>query len=247
MPEILCYFSPDGEIDDGGQQIRLDSAESRHLLKARRARTGDEVTVFDGEGNRWQCRLAGTGDNLARLTVLNHHRAESPPCAVTLAQALPKGKGMERIVQKATELGTWRIQPLTTDHCEVGVNPSRHEFKLSRWRKIAIESCKQSGNLFLPRIEPPVTLRDYCSRLSPHALKLLASLDPKEPGRSLLLEKPLPQEAIWLIGPEGDFSADEYALAHEHGFQPVSLGPYVLRVETAATVALGNLRSALSI
>ncbi len=120
MPGIRCYFSPTEDFD--GQQILLDATESRHLLKARRARSSDEVTVFDGEGNIWQCRLA----------VLSHRGAAPPPCAITLAQALPKGKVMERIVQKAAELGTWRIQPLATAHCEAGVSPSRREFKLSR-------------------------------------------------------------------------------------------------------------------
>ena len=245
MPGIRCYFSPAEDFD--GQQIRLDDSESRHLLKVRRARTGEELVVFDGEGNQWQCRLAGTDHKIARLAVLSHRRAVPPPCTVTLAQALPKGKVMERIVQKASELGTWRIQPLATDHCEAGVNPSRREFKLSRWRKIAIEACKQSGNPFLPRINPPMPLAEFCSSPSPHTLKLLASLDSKEPARQLILDKPLPTEAIWLIGPEGDLTGEEYAIAYEHGFKPVSLGPNVLRVETAVTVALGILQYALSI
>ena len=76
MPGIRCYFSPTEDFD--GQQILLDATESRHLLKARRARSSDEVTVFDGEGNIWQCRLAGTGHNIARLAVLSH-RGAAPP------------------------------------------------------------------------------------------------------------------------------------------------------------------------
>ncbi len=98
-----------------------------------------------------------------------------------------------------------------------------------------------------------MSLAEFCSGLSPHSLKLVASLDPEErhhpcrPHRPLILEKPLPPEAVWLIGPEGDLTGQEYDIAHENGFQPVSLGPNVLRVETAATVALGILQHALSI
>lgn len=252
MPGIRCFYShspaPDDELP--GKFIRLDVSESRHLLKARRTRIGDDVTAFDGEGNLWECRLEEADESGAGLTVLSRQRVPPPRCQIILAQALPKSNVMDRILQKATELGVWSVQPLITAHCEAKITPSAYKSKISRWRKIAIESCKQSGNPFLPRILAPMSLQDYSSGLSPGSgsLKLLASLDQNHIKQSnpLNLGDYPPTEAVWLIGPEGDLSEEEYALAYRHGFQPVSLGPNVLRVETAATVALGILNYSLA-
>lgn len=243
MPGIRCYRPPSDELP--GTQIQLDRSENHHLLKVRRARPGDEVTVFDGEGNLWECLLQKTEGSSANLAVLRHHRAERPRCEVTLAQALPKGKILERIMQKATELGASRIQPLTTQRCEADISPGRHDSKISKWRKIAVEACKQSGNPFLPQINAPAKIEDYFSSLSADSLKIMASLDPQDRIKQIDIGGNPPNEAVILIGPEGDLTDNEYALARQYGFRPVSLGPNVLRVETAAVVALGILNHTL--
>jgi 16S rRNA (uracil1498-N3)-methyltransferase len=198
-------------------------------------------------------------------------------CRITLAQAIPKGKHMDLIVQKAVELGAATIAPLISDRTIVDLDPDEAVQKQAKWQQVAIEAAKQCGQNWLPRVEPPRKLKDFFSspslaaRVSPASspgfdLRLIASLqsdtqslkeilghhaDEKESGgrrpvgssarNEHVREDPRPGNVLMLIGPEGDFTPAELALAKTHGCQPITLGPIILRVETAAIYCLSIL------
>ncbi|TVR51633.1 MAG: 16S rRNA (uracil(1498)-N(3))-methyltransferase [Puniceicoccaceae bacterium] len=230
-------------------EIRLSVEETRHLVQANRARPGDTVVAFDGEGNEWVCGLAETGRDEARLEVRFHQKARPLPYVITLAQALPKGKYMESIIRKATEIGVAVIQPLESERTIAQVKEGREETKLEKWRAAAVEAAKQCGNPFLPRIEAPRTASAFMQEPGPaYDLRLIASLHAGARGLKAVLENHLretdgqaPARVVWMVGPEGDFTPAEMALSRSCGFVPVTLGPLVLRCETAAVYALSIL------
>jgi len=228
-------------------EIRLSQPESHHLVQVCRARPGDTVVAFDGRGNEWVCRLAEGTKNVSVLSVRQHLKQEPLPYSIALGQALPKGKSMDSIVRKATEIGVRRIIPLESERTEVHIGGDREEHKKEKWLSIAIEAAKQCGNPYLPEVLPVQRAAAFIESATGYDLKLIASLHPgarslknvfaeyrQENGR-------LPSNVVWLIGPEGDFTAAEISLSQTHGFQPVGLGPLVLRCETAAVFALSIL------
>ncbi len=230
----------------GDTEILLSPEESSHLVRVNRAREGDPVVAFDGQGREWHCECAEAHRNAARLRVISEREIPAPPTAILLAQALPKGKNFDLIIRKATELGVAEILPLVTDHSEVRLDEHRKESKHDKWETVAIEAAKQSGNARLPRIAPIQTFAAFLESTANSDLKIIASLQPETQNLRQILEtrfakSGVPREAICLIGPEGDFSETETAAALQSGFAPISLGPTVLRCETAAISALSIL------
>lgn len=228
-------------------EIRLNQPESHHLVQVCRARPGDTVVAFDGRGNEWVCKLAYGGKLEAVLTVTQHLRQKPLPYSIALGQALPKGKSMEAIVRKATEIGVSRIIPLESERTEVHIGGDREEHKREKWVSTAIEAAKQCGNPFLPEVEPVQRAGAYMESAKGYDLKLIASLHPGAVSLRRVLAEfraergSLPARVLWLIGPEGDFTPAEISLSQTHGFLPIGLGPLVLRCETAAVVALSIL------
>ncbi len=234
MPRFL--LPPDAWLTDPV----LTGDESRHLSQVLRIKPGETITVFDGCGRRAQAEV---------LTVSRDHVAVKPGAgvspppplpAITLAQAIPKGKNMDFIVQKAVELGVTHIQPLVTRNTIV--HPG--EGKSDKWRRTALEACKQCGQDTLPVIADPLPIDVW---LTEHAaapgVRLIASLAPgARPMREVLRSHPGTTAATLLVGPEGDFTAEETRAALAHGFLPVSLGDIILRVETATLYCLSTLR-----
>jgi 16S rRNA (uracil1498-N3)-methyltransferase len=157
-----------------------------------------------------------------------------------LAQAIPKGKNMDLIVQKSVELGIAAIQPLVTKNTIV--HPG--EGKSDKWRRTALEACKQCGQDTLPQIADPLPFdRWLASQTEAHGLKIIASLAPgARLLRDVLHDHPGTKAATLLVGPEGDFTPEETNTALDAGFLPVSLGDIVLRVETATLFCLSALR-----
>jgi 16S rRNA (uracil1498-N3)-methyltransferase len=158
---------------------------------------------------------------------------------------------MEEIVRQATELGVAVIAPLQTARCEVRLEAERAERRGAKWRAGAIEAAKQCGNPWLPEITPVLELEEFLVRpeVAGAELRLLASLAPGARAlRAVLAEARAgrggraPQSIVWLVGPEGDFTDAETARLIAAGCVPVSLGPLVLRCDTAAVTALGALR-----
>lgn len=228
-----------------GSVLMLDPEETHHLVKVRRVRVGETVEVLNGQGGLWTCEFVETHGKEGLLKVLARKFVSPPPVATALAQALPTGKTMETIIQKATELGVRKMIPLRTTNCEVRLEAERADHKVEKYRQIALEACKQCGNPWLPVIEPVTRFPHFVeAEARKNSLHLLAALTPQARELRDLLpptrEAWLP-EICWLVGPEGDFTPTEYHALQLHGWQAVTLGPCILRADTAALAALSLL------
>lgn len=221
-----------------GDCIQLEKNESHHLVGVLRARNGEKVRIFDGKGGVWDGSLEIRSKDIY-LKILSEFPIEKPKCNIILAQAMPKGKGMEEILEKATEIGVQKIIPLKTDRTELKLDEDREFKRMERWKSTLIEACKQSGNFYLPEVVPVMKFKDFLEEYkTTDALKLTASLEKRAQFLNVYLQEKIPNTIIWLIGPEGDFTEEEYQLAFENAFQPICLSQNVLRIETAATYAL---------
>ena len=224
----------------------LEGAEAHHCTRVMRTKEGDTVEIFDGTGKA----SLGTVSSLAKERVevtLQGEITSSPRAAqIHLKQAIPKGGNMELIVQKAVELGVSSIQPLVTENTVA--RAEQMEKKRQKWQRIALEACKQCGQNWLPEILPPLTFTDWISTNEASDLNIVAALHPTSiPAHQLfgaLSEKP--SSISLLIGPEGDFSDSEYEQIIGSGFQPISLGEIVLRVETATLYCISIIQHELS-
>lgn len=226
--------------------FELPEREARHATQVLRLVVGAELTVLNGAGAVLDCVVETVTKKSAKVRVTRRAERAPLPCAITLIQAIPKGPAFETIVQKATELGGSRIIPLLSDRVVAHVNAKDAPTKVEKWRQIAIESIKQCGSPFLPKIELPVALESCLSQytLAPDELSVVCSL--KESSRTLreavdsfatAHHRPPKSCRIW-IGPEGDFTPAEYTAIAASGATPISLGPLVLRADTAAIACL---------
>lgn len=218
----------------------LTGDEARHLSQVLRMKPGDSLVVFDGHGRRASAEILSVSRDHVALKLGEVLPTCAPLPAITLAQAIPKGKNMDLIVQKSVELGIAAIQPLVTRHTVVQPGDG----KSGKWRRNALEACKQCGQDRLPEIAEPLAFDHWLpTQVNFPGLKLIASLAPgARPMRAVLRDHPGTLQATLLVGPEGDFSAGETSAALAAGFLPVSLGSIVLRVETATLFCLSALR-----
>ena len=218
----------------------LSGDEARHLSQVLRMKPGDTIIVFDGHGHRAAAEILAVSRDRVPLKLGEILPSRAPMPAITLVQAIPKGKNMDLIVQKSVELGIAAIQPLVTRYTVVQPGDGKSE----KWRRNALEACKQCGQDTLPEIAEPQTFEKWvASQAETTGLKLIASLAPgARPFREVLKNHPKTREAVLLVGPEGDFSSEETASALVAGFIPISLGSIVLRVETATLFCLSALR-----
>jgi 16S rRNA (uracil1498-N3)-methyltransferase len=225
---------------DAWESSALTGDEARHLSQVLRMKAGDSVIVFDGKGRRAAAEVLEVSRDRVSLKVGDVLPSVVPLPAITLAQAIPKGKNMDLIVQKSVELGIAAIQPLVSRYTVVQPGDG----KSGKWRRNAMEACKQCGQDTLPDIAEPLDFGRWIgSQKEAPGLKLIASLAPgAQPLREVLRAHPNTTQATFLIGPEGDFSAEETSSAIAAGFLPVSLGSIVLRVETATIFCLSALR-----
>ncbi|HEY5707184.1 MAG TPA: 16S rRNA (uracil(1498)-N(3))-methyltransferase [Terrimicrobiaceae bacterium] len=220
----------------------LDESESHHVLDVLRFGVGDHVTVFDGEGAEARGDIAAIEGKRIQLRIGQKTKSQPLKCAITLAPAVPKGKHMDFIIQKATELGASRIAPLFSDRTVVQLDASDAEKKRERWREIAIEACKQCGQNRLPEIAVPLKPKAFFEKQEQSELMLIASLQPDARRiKNVLADCQPPRSVCVLVGPEGDFTPAELALAKSKGCRPITLGPIILRAETAALYCLSVL------
>ncbi len=244
MPDFRAH-APDAPAD--ATVITLGPDESHHLVAVNRCGRGDPVVAFDGRGREWTCECTDASKTAAVLAVRSTRQAAPRVFAITLAQALPKGAVMDDIVRQATEIGAARIVPLISKRTQVHLDGDRSEKKLHKWRTAAIEAAKQCGNPWLPEIAPLQGFTAFLDSAKGHDLRLVASLHAGATSLKKILAQHhakhgrAPQNALWLVGPEGDFSPAEMTAAVMAGFAPVTLGPLVLRSDTAAVCALSIL------
>lgn len=227
--------------------VRLSEHESHHAVHVLRLTVGDRLTVFDGRGTEATATLRDTGrESVISLGPPQH----TPPlaCQLTLAQAIPKGKTMDFVVQKAVELGAARVAPLVSERTVVRLDPEEAKKKCQKWHDVAIEACKQCGQNVVPEILCPSTPSGFLESAPKDGLLLVASLQPGARRIHEILDEyrnlhagDLPRSATILVGPEGDFTPAETASALSAGCQPVTLGPIILRTETAALYCLSVL------
>jgi len=244
MPDFRAY-APTAAAD--ATEIRLAPEESHHLVTVNRCGRGDRVTAFDGRGHEWLTECTDPSKGSAVLRVKEARAAKPRSFAITLGQALPKGATMDDIVRQATEIGATRIVPLLSERTQVHLDGDRADKKVEKWRTGAIEAAKQCGNPWLPEITPLQTFAAFLAAAAGYDLKLVASLH----AGTTTLKKALatysakhghaPRQVLWLVGPEGDFSPAEMTAAITAGCSPITLGPLVLRSDTAAVYALSIL------
>lgn len=244
MPDFRAYAPA---VPAHAAEIRLTPGESHHLIAVNRCGRGDPVVAFDGHGQEWLTECIDASRSATRLRVKEARPARARSFEITLGQALPKGSAMDDIVRQATEIGAAGIVPLLSERTQVHLDGDRAGKKIEKWRTGAIEAAKQCGNPWLPEIAPLQNLAAFLAAASGYDLKLIASLH----AGATSLKKALathaskhghaPRRVLWLVGPEGDFSPVELTAAITAGCQPITLGPSVLRSDTAAVYALSIL------
>ncbi|MGC1479678.1 MAG: 16S rRNA (uracil(1498)-N(3))-methyltransferase [Chthoniobacterales bacterium] len=238
------FLSPDSLLQDTPS---LTGEEAHHCLNVLRHSVGDRVVLFDGRGNEATATIEGADKGSADLKVVHRGRSSPLECRITLAQAVPKGKNMDLIIQKAVELGAAEIIPLLSERTVVQLDSGEAAAKQSKWQTVALEACKQCGQNWLPKVAKPLTTREFFDGSKPSGLALIASLQSDaRPIKTVLADYAEqnggePSELTIYVGPEGDFTPAELGLAKSNGAQPVTLGPIILRTETAAIYCLSVL------
>jgi 16S rRNA (uracil1498-N3)-methyltransferase len=227
----------------------LAGSEAHHARDVLRMRVGERLVLFNGRGREITAEIVDLGNDEIGLRKL--HEAETPPlqCRIVLGQAIPKGKNMDLIVQKAVEIGAAEIAPIISDRTIVQVDSESAAQKQSKWQQIAVEAAKQCGQNWLPQMRAPRKLSEFFSTTANDSfdLQIIGSLQPGARhlktvlGDYLKEHQHLPRSVLMLVGPEGDFTPAELALARSHGCHPITLGPIILRVETASIYCLSIL------
>jgi 16S rRNA (uracil1498-N3)-methyltransferase len=239
------FYLPTGQCQE--PSLLLTGREAHHAEHVVRVRRGERVAVLDGAGLECLCEVQGFDRDRVKLGLIEKRIHPAPPCRVTLLQAVPKGKIMEAIIQKATELGVSRIVPLLSERVVLQLEDKATELKAEKWRSVAVEAIKQCGSAWLPAVEPPLTPNQFLARAENFEMSLIASLQSgSRPTRDYFRafhakQGRMPQSVSVWIGPEGDFTPTETELIKANGVLPITLGRLILRTETAAIYCLSVL------
>jgi len=265
------YVTPD---DWNPDSLVLGGTEAHHARAVLRLQSGGRVVVFNGRGHEITAEIAKITREEILLRKIHEARVPPLPCQITLAQAIPKGKNMDLIVQKAVEIGAAEIAPLISERTIVHLEARKAAQKQAKWQQVAIEAAKQCGQNWLPTVHLPKTPKEFFleieagvpaapkqreggspaqnSRLEPtpksgSELRLIGSLQSDAMHLKTVLadyereHQTRPASVLMCVGPEGDFTPAELNLARSHGCRPITLGPIILRVETAAIYCLSVL------
>ncbi|MES2888577.1 MAG: 16S rRNA (uracil(1498)-N(3))-methyltransferase [Pseudomonadota bacterium] len=221
--------------------IGLPPGPARHA-QVLRMQPGYALTLFNGQGGEWQAEVVHMGRNEVQVKVLQHDPVEREiGTSVTWALGMPTNERMDNLVEKATELGVTRLQPLVCERSVLRLQDERAQKKVAHWQAVAVAACEQCGRNRVPEIAPVLTLASWLGslpepgpRTSRHLLSLRAGIPPwraPAPGASM----------VFLSGPEGGLAPSEEGWAQQQGFNPVSLGPRTLRADTAPVMVLAVL------
>ncbi|MEH6466588.1 MAG: 16S rRNA (uracil(1498)-N(3))-methyltransferase [Porticoccus sp.] len=224
-----------------GKEVTLDAISSRHLATVLRLKTGDPISLFNGQGGEFLATLSECSGKRVTASVTDFTNTErESPLHIHLGIGMSRGDRMDWIIQKATEVGVTEISPLHTERTEIKLKGDRANKKLRHWQQVSISACEQSYRNQVPIIHPPSTINQWLSTVE--AEKKLV-LHHRSQHSISELGKQQTASAALLIGPEGGLSNDEIKLAEECSFMPLTIGPRVLRTETAPVVAISVLQS----
>jgi 16S rRNA (uracil1498-N3)-methyltransferase len=232
----------DAELNPG-TVVDLPRDTAAHLAKVLRARAGDEIVLFSGDGHEYAAAIDSVRGARVIAAVGNGAQVDrESPLSVTLVQCVPRGDRMDFIVQKATELGVTRLVPVLSQRSVVRLDANQAESKAAHWRAVAVNACEQCGRTRLPLIDAPMPLAAYLG--SPAATPAKLVLEPDEPAKEhRAAPTSLAGPVQIAVGPEGGFSGDELEAFGLAGFVRLRLGPRILRTETAAIAALTWLQT----
>jgi len=225
-----------------GTELQLGRDQAHYLGRVLRLRNGDMLTVFNGDNGEFDAHVTSLAKNSATVVVDTAlETATESALKIHLVQGISRGERMDFVVQKATELGVKRITPVFTEYGVVKLNGARAAKRNDHWQSVAIGACEQSGRIRPPLIDAPVDLNAWFGAGTKEADSDLIL----RPGAATPLSSiaaPVTKVCL-LIGPEGGFSDTEYEDAKIAGFATVSLGPRILRTETAALTAIAVVQS----
>jgi 16S rRNA (uracil1498-N3)-methyltransferase len=222
-----------------GAQIALESDAAHHLARVLRLPVGAPLILFNGDGNEYPAEIISIDKKNVFIAISNVlTEARESPLHIHLGIAISKGERMDWVIQKATELGVTEISPLQSERVEVRLHGEREEKKLAHWRAVAISACEQSARNRIPAINDVQPLFNWIEQIEADKKFVLhhrsvAALDAQNAA---------PKSVALLIGPEGGLSEAEINAAEQREFQPLRLGPRVLRTETAPLAALSVLQ-----
>ncbi|MCL9683060.1 16S rRNA (uracil(1498)-N(3))-methyltransferase [Legionella maioricensis] len=237
MREIRIYQP--GEYHRG-QLLELSPEAGQHVAVVLRMQPGEKLTLFCGDNREFAASIETVKKKhvMVRIDSVKEQSRESP-LTIHLAQAVSKGERMELVMQKSVELGVSSITPLITERCAVKLDKERMTKKLHQWQGIVVAACEQSGRNQVPVVHPPVSLEHYV-KATQAQLKFILHPACNASWRNYSVGQ---SDIALVIGPEGGLTDDEINLACRHEFLPLSLGPRILRTETAAITALSVLQA----
>nr|WP_295375330.1 16S rRNA (uracil(1498)-N(3))-methyltransferase [Pseudoxanthomonas sp.] len=220
----------------------LPEAAANHLTRVLRLREGDECVLFNGDGQDHVARLLSVGKREVQVEVVSSLAVDrESPLHLTLIQGIARGEKMDLILQKATELGIARIQPVNAERTEVKLDAERLDKRVAHWRSVVVSACEQSGRARVPEVSMPTALMPAAQACNAADLRLL--LDPVGDLSLAGLSPPAGAGIVVAIGPEGGWSPRDREILLASGFLGLRLGPRILRTETAGLAAIAALQS----
>ena len=235
------FTLPPERVVDG--RVTFDADESRHLTRVLRLRAGDTVVATDGAGRDYTVRLESVGEAATGTVLAAERGTPESRLAITLIQGVPKGDKMEAIVRAATELGVTRVRPALCERTIVRLEPARWRDRARRWQRVAREAAKQCGRAVIPEVEPPRLLAQCLAIGEPADLALCLWEGGGVPLAEALKGAVAPRSALVVVGPEGGLAPAEVEAARARGLTIASLGPRILRTETAGPAVVAILQS----
>lgn len=236
------FYAPPDAFSSDLRSLTLQAEEVRHLRDVLRLGPGDRVHVFDGAGKEFECSVAESRKDTARLQVLAEVAPARPesPLGLTLAVALLKSDKFDLVVQKATELGVARVVPVATKLADIRLRDESDETKrVMRWQRIALEASKQSGRALVPEVTHPISFPELVQTNDATAQRRL--MFSERDGQSLLEKLNIldadQRQVSALVGSEGGWTDEEISFARDNNWGVVTLGGRTLRAETAAIAA----------